>query len=253
MIREVIKEKVRLLAAFQPGASPAGLTNRFPVYNSVGLVRAHNSEEESSLDVEFHDIAVHHTIHLANTDNCTMAALSSKLLALASPQKVTVNYFSSGDVSKEWSIEMGEEESVEGVAVGDGLVVVVNSNNYLRLLCAGGMQRSVVCLTLATRLPGQIGLPPAAGLRLRPPPPRAVRPRDDRQAGRGAAARPEGGGVAAAAAHEGEQQGQVGHALHRGRQPGGVGGPDHPLQGIQVLNHDHCPVMFLQVLIREMY
>lgn len=110
MIREVVKEKVRLQLAFQPGASPAGLTNRFLVYNSVGLVRAHNSEDESSLDMEFHDIAVHHALHLANTDNCTMATLRSKLLALASPQKVTVNYFSLGDVSKEWSLEMGDEE-----------------------------------------------------------------------------------------------------------------------------------------------
>ena len=49
--------------------------------------------------MEFHDISV----HLANTDNCTMAALSSKLLDLALPKKVTVNYFS-GDVIKEWSI-----------------------------------------------------------------------------------------------------------------------------------------------------
>ena len=63
----------------------------------------------AGLRVEFHDIAVHHALYLANTDNCTMAALSSKLLDLASPKKVTVNYFS-GDVIKEWSIEMGQEE-----------------------------------------------------------------------------------------------------------------------------------------------
>ena len=52
---------------------------------------------------------MHHALYLANTDNCTMAALSSKLLDLALPKKVTVNYFS-GDVIKEWSIEMGQEE-----------------------------------------------------------------------------------------------------------------------------------------------
>ena len=53
--------------------------------------------------------------------------------------------------------------------------------------------------------------------------------------------------------HEGAQQGQVRHPLHRGGQSGGVGGPDHPLQGLQVVNHVHCTVLFLLVLIREMY
>ena len=30
-------------------------------------------------------------------------------------------------------------------------------------------------------------------------------------------------------------------------------GPDHPLQGFQVLNNVHCPVLYFQVLFREMY
>ena len=76
--------RVRLQPPFQPGASPSGLTNRFLVYNSVGIVKSHASEAESSIDVEFHDIATHHALHFANTDNLSMAALSSTVLALAS-------------------------------------------------------------------------------------------------------------------------------------------------------------------------
>merc|ERR1719507_636672 len=118
----------------------------FLVYNSVGIVRSHYGEEESSVDVEFHDVAVHHALHLANPDACTMAALSTTLLAYSSPDKLTVNYFSSGDVTKDWSLEMKEGEKIEAVAVGHEWVAVTTSANNLRFLTAGGMQRCVLSL-----------------------------------------------------------------------------------------------------------
>jgi len=142
--------KVRLQPSFQPGASPPGLSNRFLVYNSVGIVKSHHSEQENSLDIEFHDIATHHALHLSNSEGATMAALSSKILATATPGddvvggKLMVNYFSSGDVNKEWSIVLEEEEEIMGVAVGDKWVAVVTSKNHLRMFTAGGLQREVV-------------------------------------------------------------------------------------------------------------
>lgn len=146
VVREIVKEEVKLQPPFQPGASPAGLSARFLVYNSVGIVRGHYGEEESSVDVEFHDVAVHHALHLANPDACTMAALSTTLLAYSSPDKLTVNYFSSGDVTKDWSLEMKEGEKIEAVAVGQEWVAIATSANNLRFLTAGGMQRCVLSL-----------------------------------------------------------------------------------------------------------
>ena len=46
------------------------------MYNNVGIVKSHESESERSLDIEFHDIAVHHALHLPNNDNYCYAALS---------------------------------------------------------------------------------------------------------------------------------------------------------------------------------
>ena len=79
---------------------------RFLVYNNVGIVKSHESDTERSLDIEFHDIAVHHALHLANHDQFSLAALSSSVLALASTgdgesgSKLSVNYFSSSDLNK---------------------------------------------------------------------------------------------------------------------------------------------------------
>jgi len=142
--------KVRLQPAFQSGASPAGLSNRFLVYNGVGIIKSHDSDQENSLDVEFHDIAVHHALHLSNSEGATMAALSRKVLATATTGddvvggKLMVNYFSSGDVNKEWSIVLEEEEEIRGVAAGDKWVAVVTSKNHMRMFTAGGLQREVV-------------------------------------------------------------------------------------------------------------
>ena len=141
--------KVRLQPAFQPGASPAGQSSRFLLYNGVGIIKSHDSDQENSLDVEFHDIAVHHALHLSNSEGATMAALSRKVLATATTGddvvggKLTVNYFSSGDANKVWSIVL-EEEEIRGVAAGDKWVAVVTNKNHLRMFTAGGLQREVV-------------------------------------------------------------------------------------------------------------
>ena len=123
------------------------------MYNSVGVVKSHESESERSLDVEFHDIAVHHALHLANNDNYSMAALSSTVLALASrsdsdtASKLSVNYFSSSDMNKEWSVVMTEEEEeITCVAAGQDWVVVSTSAHHLRFFTAGGVQRHVLSL-----------------------------------------------------------------------------------------------------------
>ena len=113
----------------------------------MGFVKSHEGESESSLDIEFHDISVHHALHLANKDNISLAALTTKVLALASTSqggKLIVNYFSSGDVNKEWTVEMMEDEAITGLAAGDSWVAVTTSSSHLRIFSAGGMQREVI-------------------------------------------------------------------------------------------------------------
>ena len=55
----------------------------FQVWNSVGIVRCHNEDDVSSIEVEFHDTSTHHPMHLTNHMNHSMAALSSTAVAFA--------------------------------------------------------------------------------------------------------------------------------------------------------------------------
>uniref|UniRef100_A0A3Q2DSX9 WD repeat and HMG-box DNA-binding protein 1 n=1 Tax=Cyprinodon variegatus TaxID=28743 RepID=A0A3Q2DSX9_CYPVA len=105
--------------AFQPSSTPAHLTHRFMVWNSVGIVRGYNDEQDNAIDVEFHDTAVHHAMHLTNSLGHTMADLSQEAVLLACPSteelasKLQCLHFSSWDTNKEWMVDLPKGEDKE--------------------------------------------------------------------------------------------------------------------------------------------
>ncbi|GAA31383.2 chromosome transmission fidelity protein 4 [Clonorchis sinensis] len=91
----------RIQRPFQPGSMPLGFRERFMVWNRFGLVVQYrgasgdDDEDEDdqdadavlggSIEVEFHDTSVHHSLRLSNRVGYTMADLSLTALLLASP------------------------------------------------------------------------------------------------------------------------------------------------------------------------
>lgn len=142
----------RLQPAFQPSSTPVHLMHRFMVWNSVGIVRCHKEDEISSIEVEFHDTSTHHPLHLTNHLNHTMAALSSTALLLACQiqddmtSKLVCIHFGSWDNSKEWTVEMPAEESIQAVAIGSSFVAAATNKRFLRVFTIGGVQRHVFSL-----------------------------------------------------------------------------------------------------------
>ncbi|KAM3625824.1 uncharacterized protein V6R79_018136 [Siganus canaliculatus] len=145
--------------AFQPGSTPAHLTHRFMMWNSVGIVRSYNDEHDNAIDVEFHDTAVHHAMHLTNSLGHTMADLSQEAVLLACPStdelasKLQCLHFSSWDTNKEWMVDMPKGEDVKALCLGQGWAAVATNTLMVRLFSIGGVQReifsvpgSVVCM-----------------------------------------------------------------------------------------------------------
>ncbi|XP_078720562.1 WD repeat and HMG-box DNA-binding protein 1 [Lampetra fluviatilis] len=142
--------------AFQPGSTPAHLSHRFMMWNSVGVVRSYNDEQDSAIDVEFHDASLHHSMHLANNLNHTLAHLSSQAVLLAceatedTPSKVQCLHFGSWDTTKEWTLELPTGETAHAICVGGDWVAVASSGAsmgpLLRILSLGGLQREVSLL-----------------------------------------------------------------------------------------------------------
>uniref|UniRef100_A0A3Q3W2A2 WD repeat and HMG-box DNA-binding protein 1 n=1 Tax=Mola mola TaxID=94237 RepID=A0A3Q3W2A2_MOLML len=138
--------------AFQPGSTPAHLTHRFMMWNSVGIVRSYNDEQDNAIDVEFHDTAVHHAMHLTNSLGHTMADLSQEAVLLACPStdelasKLQCLHFSSWDTNKEWMVDLPQGEDAKALCLGQGWAAVATTALMLRLFSIGGVQRELFSL-----------------------------------------------------------------------------------------------------------
>ncbi|XP_053366329.1 WD repeat and HMG-box DNA-binding protein 1 [Clarias gariepinus] len=138
--------------AFQPGSTPAHLMHRFMVWNSVGIVRSYNDEQDNAIDVEFHDTAVHHAMHLTNTLEHSMADLSQEAVLLACEgtdelaSKLQCLHFSSWDTSKEWVVDLPKGEDVRAMCLGRGWAAAATSAMLVRLFSIGGVQREIFSL-----------------------------------------------------------------------------------------------------------
>uniref|UniRef100_A0AAX7UK41 WD repeat and HMG-box DNA-binding protein 1 n=1 Tax=Astatotilapia calliptera TaxID=8154 RepID=A0AAX7UK41_ASTCA len=138
--------------AFQPGSTPAHLTHRFMMWNSVGIVRGYNDEQDNAIDVEFHDTAVHHAMHLTNSLGHTVADLSQEAVLLACPSteelasKLQCLHFSSWDTNKEWMVDLPKGEDVRALCLGQGWAAVATSTLMIRLFSIGGVQRELFSL-----------------------------------------------------------------------------------------------------------
>uniref|UniRef100_UPI00358E3A74 WD repeat and HMG-box DNA-binding protein 1 isoform X2 n=1 Tax=Myxine glutinosa TaxID=7769 RepID=UPI00358E3A74 len=142
--------------AFQPSSTPSHLSHRFMVWNFVAIARSYNDNEDSAIEVEFHDVSVHHAIHVPNTLNHHLADVSAEALLLgceSSEQflsKVQCLHFGSWDGTKEWLCDLPQGEEVRALCLGGGWAAVASNIGLLRIFSLGGLQRQVI------RLPGPI-------------------------------------------------------------------------------------------------
>jgi chromosome transmission fidelity protein 4 len=135
---------------FQSGSTPIHYKQRFMVWNSVGIVRSYNTEDENSIDVEFHDTTYHHSIHLSNVHNYTIADLSTDCLVLATNgdetaqnSKLFCMLFSTWDATKEWQIEMPKDEYIDAITCGSGFIAIATDKRFVRIFTTGGIQTNI--------------------------------------------------------------------------------------------------------------
>ncbi|XP_058806114.1 WD repeat and HMG-box DNA-binding protein 1 [Phymastichus coffea] len=152
-VEKRVLPEINLQEPFQPGSTPDHLISRYMMWNDVGIIMRFNSEDDDgdNIEVNFHDVTVHHSVHISNYVGHTMAALSAEALVLAAPRiddkpskLVVVALQVTGN--KEWSVDLPDEEEVQAVAAGTTFVAVATNARTLRLFMPGGTQREVVSL-----------------------------------------------------------------------------------------------------------
>ncbi|XP_056123194.1 WD repeat and HMG-box DNA-binding protein 1 [Rhinichthys klamathensis goyatoka] len=138
--------------AFQPGSTPVHLMHRFMMWNSVGIVRGYNDDQDNAIDVEFHDTAIHHAMHLTNSLGHTMADLSQEAVLLACEgtdelaSKIQCLHFSCWDTHKDWMVDLPKGEDVCALCLGQGWAAVATSALMVRLFSIGGVQKEIFSL-----------------------------------------------------------------------------------------------------------
>lgn len=137
---------------FQPASTPCHLKQRYLVWNYVGMIRSYRTEEENTIEIDFHNTAFHSGIFMENVHGHTMGALSYHAAVLASVgqenkrSKLVCLHFSSWDSNKEWTVDMPSGETIQAVAVGEEWVAAVTDSQHLRIFTISGLQREVLFL-----------------------------------------------------------------------------------------------------------
>uniref|UniRef100_A0A1B6DME6 Uncharacterized protein n=1 Tax=Clastoptera arizonana TaxID=38151 RepID=A0A1B6DME6_9HEMI len=143
---------IELQPPFQPSSSPVHLQHRYMVWNDLGIVRQVNTEDETAIDVEFHDIGTHYPFRINNSTNNTIAALTAECLVLAcdkqedAPSKLTCILLNAWDGSKEWVAQLSDDEEILAAASGKSWVAVATDKRTLRVFTVAGTQREVISL-----------------------------------------------------------------------------------------------------------
>lgn len=136
---------------FQPSSTSGKLAESFMKWNEIGIVRRFRSTEEKdeeTIDVEFHDQDVHHSIHHNNTDDFSIADLSTEALILASQKSsentssllLCYNFITWDDSNKEWKVQLPDNEYIDCMALGSGFIAVATDKGFIRIFTVGGIQ-----------------------------------------------------------------------------------------------------------------
>lgn len=121
------------------------------VWNDTGIIRAYHSEEDDTIDVEFHDTAVHHSINLINNYNYTIGDLSAEALVLSNQRSgeepkdtsckiFCINLGTWDESNKEWKVDLPQDEFSECITLGLGFIAVATDKWFIRLFSVGGIQ-----------------------------------------------------------------------------------------------------------------
>uniref|UniRef100_A0A5S6QWP7 Minichromosome loss protein Mcl1 middle region domain-containing protein n=1 Tax=Trichuris muris TaxID=70415 RepID=A0A5S6QWP7_TRIMR len=132
---------------FSPGSTPFCRGEHYMKWNRVGMIKHYaNREMGDVIDVEFHNVSLHQTLHFQNeVTKYSIGDLSEEAVALASYEhedsgsQVFISHFASWYSAKEWYIDVPFGESVQCLCLGKGWVAFTTSSRLLRVYTLSGV------------------------------------------------------------------------------------------------------------------
>nr|CAD2179563.1 unnamed protein product [Meloidogyne enterolobii] len=144
---------MRVPKPFSVGSTPASDDGgRFLAWNTFGIIKSLNdSNDESSIEINFHDSSVHHEIIMDNSrSKYVYGSIGADIIALASKKNsngesvLFVNHVTCWDHdARQWTQTMDEGEQIEGLCIGKNFIAIATNLRFLRIFTSGGTQRFV--------------------------------------------------------------------------------------------------------------
>lgn len=121
------------------------------MWNSVGVIRHYQTDDENSIDITFHDKAIHHAVHIHNDANYIIGDVSKDCFVLGSfgdndnPSSIICEYFASWDSNKRWILKLDNSEKLEALCIGGKWIALATDMNFIRLVSISGVQLQIFC------------------------------------------------------------------------------------------------------------
>ncbi|KAJ3146831.1 hypothetical protein HDU86_008389 [Geranomyces michiganensis] len=141
--------------AFQPGATPFKKDRRYLAFNMVGVIYTIDASTHHNVNVEFHDRSIR-PFHFTDYHNYSIAALASSGACFAStgtagnPSKIFYRALDTWAANADWTIHLGDHESVLSLAITSKGPVAATTSRFLRFFSHSGLQ------TFVLSMPGRV-------------------------------------------------------------------------------------------------
>ncbi|KAJ3170134.1 hypothetical protein HDU88_008759 [Geranomyces variabilis] len=141
--------------AFQPGATPMKKDRRYLAFNLVGVIYTIDASTHHNVNVEFHDRSIR-PFHFTDYHNYSIAALASSGACFAStgtagnPSKIFYRALDTWAANADWTIHLGDHESVLSLAITSKGPVAATTSRFLRFFSHSGLQ------TFVLSMPGRV-------------------------------------------------------------------------------------------------
>ncbi|KAJ1916756.1 DNA polymerase alpha accessory factor Mcl1 [Tieghemiomyces parasiticus] len=135
---------------FQPGTTPYLGKRRFLAFSMIGHVASIDHETHCTVNVEFHDKALHRDFHFTDHYRFTLASLGERGILFGTeatpdePSLVSYRPFESWAAKSDWLYKLPVGESAAVLCIAAAYSAVVTTQGYLRVFSSSGLQ-SAVC------------------------------------------------------------------------------------------------------------
>ncbi|RKP37957.1 hypothetical protein BJ085DRAFT_21438, partial [Dimargaris cristalligena] len=138
---------------FQPGSTPFALNRCILAYNMIGIVSAIDHDTHNTINVDFHDKALHRSFHFTDHYKFSMASLSERGVLFGTeatadePSLISYRPYESWAANSDWLYRLPMGEELLALSMTSTHSAIVTSQGFLRVFTSSGLQLAIYTIS----------------------------------------------------------------------------------------------------------